>query len=62
MIKVNLLREQAPRAKRTVAAVTPTVSRSGLIFAGIFVVLAGAMAASWYYHSHQIQVLGQLIA
>jgi Tfp pilus assembly protein PilN len=57
VIKVNLLREQAPRAKKAVAAVTPTVSRSGLVFVAIFVVLAGALGGAWYYYRHQIQVL-----
>jgi Tfp pilus assembly protein PilN len=57
VIKVNLLREQAPRTKKAVAAVTPTVSRSGLVFVAIFVVVAAGMAAAWFYYNHQIQVL-----
>ena len=59
MIKVNLLREQAPRSKRAVAAGTPTVSRSGLVFVAVFVVVAAVMGAAWYYFSHQASVLSE---
>ncbi len=53
MIKVNLLRDQTSRVRRNF--VKPTVSRTGLIFAAIFIVVAGGIAAWWLYLDRQIQ-------
>ena len=53
MIKVNLLRDQTARVRKSFAR--PTVSRMGLIFAAIFV-LASAGMATWYFRvSRQIK-------
>jgi Tfp pilus assembly protein PilN len=52
MIKVNLLRDQTARVRRNF--VKPTVSRTGLIFAAIFIVAAGMIAAWWLYLDRQI--------
>jgi Tfp pilus assembly protein PilN len=53
MIKVNLLRDQTARVRRNF--VKPTVSRTGLIFAAIFIVVAGGIGAWWLYLNRQIQ-------
>ena len=53
MIKVNLLKDQATRPRKALA--TPKVSRIGLIFLAIVVLVAGAMGF-WTLHVHrQIQ-------
>jgi Tfp pilus assembly protein PilN len=53
MIKVNLLRDQTARVRRNF--VKPTVSRTGLIFAAIFIVVVGGIGAWWLYLDRQIQ-------
>jgi Tfp pilus assembly protein PilN len=53
MIKVNLLRDQTARVRRSFAK--PTVSRTGLILVAIFVLVAGGMGAWWFYLNKQIQ-------
>ncbi len=57
MIKVNLLRDQTARARRTVAAVKPEVSRTGLLLLAIFGVLVLGMGSYWYYLDSQITTL-----
>jgi type IV pilus assembly protein PilN len=53
MIKVNLLKDQATRPRKTFTP--PKVSRIGLIFLAIFVLVAGA-TGFWTLHIHkQIQ-------
>jgi Tfp pilus assembly protein PilN len=56
MIKVNLLREQTPRKSKK-AMVTPTISATGLIFAAMFLVVAGCMGAWWYYLNREVNSL-----
>jgi Tfp pilus assembly protein PilN len=53
MIKVNLLRDQTARVRRNF--VKPTVSRTGLILAAIFIVVVGGIGAWWLYLNRQIQ-------
>ena len=53
MIKVNLLRDQTARVRRSFAK--PTVSRTGLILVSVFVLVAGGMGAWWFYLNRQIQ-------
>jgi Tfp pilus assembly protein PilN len=53
MIKVNLLRDQTARVRRSFAK--PTVSRTGLILVAIFVLVAAGMGAWWFYLNKQIQ-------
>jgi Tfp pilus assembly protein PilN len=55
MIKVNLLREHAPRGRKIVVA--PTVSRTGIVAAIIFVLTAAVLGACWYYLNNQISTL-----
>ncbi len=50
MIKVNLLRDQTARVRKTF--VKPTVSRIGLIFLAIFL-LAGGTMGGWTYYVQQ---------
>jgi len=57
MIKVNLLRDQTVRVRRTVAM--PTPSHMGLIFMGLFLVCAGGVGAWWYHIDSQITSLTQ---
>jgi Tfp pilus assembly protein PilN len=52
MIKVNLLKDQTARARKTF--VKPTVSRIGLIYLAIFVLAAGTMATWFFYVKQQI--------
>jgi Tfp pilus assembly protein PilN len=54
MIKVNLLRDQTARVRRNF--VKPTVSRTGLIFAAIFFIVAAVMGTWWWYLNRQIQI------
>jgi Tfp pilus assembly protein PilN len=54
MIKVNLLRDQTVRVRRNLSFTKPTVSRTGLIFAAIFILVAGGMGAWWFYLDKQI--------
>lgn len=53
MIKVNLLKDQATRVRKNFA--TPSVSRVGLIFLAIAVLVAGAMGAWTFYVNQQIK-------
>jgi Tfp pilus assembly protein PilN len=50
MLKVNLLKDQNARARKTIAA--PTVSRTGLVFLAIFILAAGGMG-TWSFYIHQ---------
>jgi Tfp pilus assembly protein PilN len=52
MIKVNLLKDQTARARKTF--VKPTVSRIGLIYLAIFVLASGTMATWFFYVKQQI--------
>jgi Tfp pilus assembly protein PilN len=52
MIKVNLLRDQTVRVRKTFAK--SNVSRTGLIFLAIFLVSAGAMGTWAFYVNRQI--------
>jgi Tfp pilus assembly protein PilN len=54
MIKVNLLKDQTAQVRKTF--VKPTVSRTGLIFLAIFVLVTGATASWYFYIRHQVQV------
>ncbi len=58
MIKVNLLREQGGRARKA-PVLRPSVSRTGLLFASVLIVVVAAMAGSWYYVRHTIQTLNE---
>ncbi len=53
MIKVNLLKDQATRTRKSLAG--PNVSRVGLIFLAIAVLAVGVMGAWTYYIGQQIQ-------
>lgn len=53
MIKVNLLKDQSAQVRKSFAK--PTVSRTGLVFVAIFVLIAGAMATWYFYLKHQVQ-------
>jgi len=55
MIKVNLLREHAPRGRKIIIA--PTVSRAGIVAVFIFVLTGAALGAWWYYLNNQISTL-----
>jgi Tfp pilus assembly protein PilN len=55
MIKVNLLRDQTARVRKT--TVKPSVSSIGLMLAVIAVLAAAAMGAWWYTVSRQITTL-----
>ena len=50
MIKVNLLKDQTIRVRKTF--VKPNVSRTGLVFLAIFLLATGAMGA-WSFYVHQ---------
>ncbi len=57
MIKVNLLKDQTVSVRSPVEE--PRVSRQGLIFLAIFLLLAGGMGFWWYYLNSQIKELTQ---
>jgi Tfp pilus assembly protein PilN len=57
MIKVNLLRDQTSRVRKSMP--TQIISRMGLIAAAIFVLLAGGMGGWWYYLDLQVETLTQ---
>ena len=52
MIKVNLLRDQTARVRKTFTG--PTVSRTGLIFLAIFLLVSAGMGTWLYYVNQQI--------
>jgi Tfp pilus assembly protein PilN len=52
MIKVNLLKDQTARVRKTFAK--PSVSWIGLVYVAIFLLAAGSMAAWTYYVKQQI--------
>ncbi len=52
MIKVNLLRDQTARVRKAFSA--PAISRTGLIFVAIFVLVSAGMGTWCYYIKHQI--------
>jgi len=54
MIKVNLLKDQTVRVRKSFAK--PKVSQIGLIYCVIFLVAAGAMAAWYLYINQQISI------
>jgi Tfp pilus assembly protein PilN len=54
MIKVNLLKDQTAQVRKTF--VKPTVSRTGLIFLAIFVLIAGATGTWYFYIDHQVKI------
>jgi Tfp pilus assembly protein PilN len=54
MIKVNLLRDQAVRVRKT-TFVKPTVSRMGLILVAIFLFVAGGMGGWYFYINNQVK-------
>jgi hypothetical protein len=54
MIKVNLLKDQTARTRKTF--VKPKVSRTGLIFAVLLLAAAGVMGAWAFTVNHQISV------
>jgi Tfp pilus assembly protein PilN len=54
MIKVNLLKDQTAQVRRTFTG--PTVSRTGLIYLAIFLLVTGATATWFFYVQHQVQV------
>ena len=54
MIKVNLLRDQTARARKTFSVSTPTISRTGLIFLAIVLVACAGMGTWCYYVKQQI--------
>ncbi len=53
MIKVNLLKDQTVQVRRAFTA--PTVSRMGLIYLAIFLLVAGATATWYFYIQRQVQ-------
>jgi Tfp pilus assembly protein PilN len=53
MIKVNLLRDQTARVRRTFTA--PNISRTGLIFLSIFLIAFAGMGSWYYYVQKQIK-------
>ena len=55
MIKVNLLKDQTARIRKTV--MKPAVSRMMLLYVAIFLLVAGGMGGWWYYVNHQVKVL-----
>ncbi|HYK91522.1 MAG TPA: PilN domain-containing protein [Acidobacteriota bacterium] len=57
MIRVNLLRDQTVRVRKTAAR--PTVSRMGLVTVAIFLVFIGGMGSYWYSVSREIGALTQ---
>jgi Tfp pilus assembly protein PilN len=54
MIKVNLLKDQTVRVRRSFAK--PKVSQIGLVYFVIFLVVAGALAAGYLYINQQISI------
>jgi Tfp pilus assembly protein PilN len=54
MIKVNLLKDQTVRVRKSFAK--PNVSRIGLVYFAIFLVIAGVMTAWYFYLDHEITV------
>jgi Tfp pilus assembly protein PilN len=54
MIKVNLLKDQTARVRKTF--VKPTVSRIGLIFLAIFLLAAGSMGTWSFYIHRQVKI------
>ena len=52
MIKVNLLKDHAVRTRKTKTLVKPTVSRTGLIFLAVAVLVVAVMG-SWTLYLHQ---------
>ncbi len=53
MIKVNLLRDQTARVRKSFSK--PAVSRTGLVFAAIFLLAAGAMGTWSFYVYRQVE-------
>jgi Tfp pilus assembly protein PilN len=55
MIKVNLLRNQTVRVRKT--AVKPAVSMIGVVFLAIFLLLLGGLGAWWYSLNREVRDL-----
>jgi Tfp pilus assembly protein PilN len=57
MIKVNLLREQTVRTRKS--AVRPTASPMGFLALGVLLFVAVGLGAAWYYlHSQVVELTG----
>ena len=57
MIKVNLLRDQTIRVRT--ATVKNGVSRTGLVYLAVFIILLGGLGAWWYSIDRQVKSLTQ---
>ena len=57
MIKVNLLRDQAARVRKTF--VKPTVSRIGLILAAVLLLVVGGLGSWYFYLNNQVKVFSE---
>lgn len=55
MIRVNLLRDSAPRTRKITVA--PTVSRTGLAIVSAFILLVGGLGFWWFYVDRQVRTL-----
>jgi Tfp pilus assembly protein PilN len=55
MIKINLLKDQTSRPRKAILG--PSVSRTGLIAAAVFILLVGGITGSWFYVSRQVHNL-----
>jgi Tfp pilus assembly protein PilN len=55
MIKVNLLRDQTARVRRT--TIKPQVSRMGLLLVSVFTLLLAGLGTWWYYLENQVRIL-----
>jgi len=55
MIRVNLLRDQTARARKT--GITSPVSRTGLVMVLMFVVVAGALGGWWWSLTREVEGL-----
>jgi Tfp pilus assembly protein PilN len=57
MIKVNLIVDHSSRTRKIVVA--PTVSRMGLVYAAVLMVVAAGVGAYWYSLDREIRELSQ---
>jgi Tfp pilus assembly protein PilN len=58
MIKVNLLRDQTVRVRKT--AVKPSVFGMGLVFLAVFLILFGGLGSWWYSINHEVKDLTEM--
>ena len=56
MIKVNLLKEQTVRTNKKVSTTMPTVSRTGIIYAAVLVIVAGGLGVYWNNLNNKIEL------